>query len=106
MSPDLKVATAFVIAGLTSMGMPGFSGFHGDFDGFAVAQYDAIGMIAAAAASGATTPQAMTEYLASKSYSGLAMTYKSDGKGNMAHSSMMVCYDGISRLPKIAKRYD
>jgi branched-chain amino acid transport system substrate-binding protein len=34
------------------------------------------------------------------------MTYKSDGKGNMAHSAAIVCFDGISRAPKLVKRYD
>jgi branched-chain amino acid transport system substrate-binding protein len=34
------------------------------------------------------------------------MTYKSDGKGNMAHSAAIICYDGASRLPKVVKRYD
>jgi branched-chain amino acid transport system substrate-binding protein len=34
------------------------------------------------------------------------MTYKSDGRGNMAHSAIILCYDGTSRVPKIAVRYD
>jgi branched-chain amino acid transport system substrate-binding protein len=34
------------------------------------------------------------------------MTYKSDGKGNMAHSAVIICYDGKTRIPKVAKRYD
>jgi branched-chain amino acid transport system substrate-binding protein len=33
------------------------------------------------------------------------MTYQSDGKGNMAHDAIIVCYDGASRTPRIAKRY-
>ncbi|MBN9065391.1 MAG: hypothetical protein J0H60_02670, partial [Rhizobiales bacterium] len=75
--------------------------------GFAVAQYDAVGMVLAAATKGATTPDAVTKYLASNSYKGLAMTYKSDGKGNMAHSSVIICYgNNADRVPKIAKRYD
>ena len=43
--------------------------------------------------------------LATGSYEGLAMTYKSDGTGNMAHDAVIVCYDGSSRVPKIVKRY-
>ena len=34
------------------------------------------------------------------------MTYKSDGTGNMAHSAVIMCYDGTSRVPRIVKRYD
>ena len=33
------------------------------------------------------------------------MTYKSDGKGNMAHDALIVCYDGKSRVPQIIKQY-
>jgi len=59
-----------------------------------------------AAAKGATAPATLTAALSSATYRGLAMTYKSDGKGNMAHSAIIVCYDGNSRVPRIAKRYD
>jgi branched-chain amino acid transport system substrate-binding protein len=34
------------------------------------------------------------------------MTYRSDGKGNMAHGAVIVCYDGTSRIPRLVKRYD
>ena len=37
---------------------------------------------------------------------GVAMRYKSDGTGDMAHSAIIVCYDGTSRLPKIVRRYE
>jgi branched-chain amino acid transport system substrate-binding protein len=47
----------------------------------------------------------MREALTSKRYQGLAMTYYSDGKGNMAHDAIIVCYDGTSRVPAIVKRY-
>ena len=33
------------------------------------------------------------------------MTYKSDGKGNMAHDAIIVCYGGQDRFPEIVKRY-
>ena len=59
-----------------------------------------------AAAKGATTPAAVTQALSAATYNGLAMTYKSDGKGNMAHSAVILCYDGKSRIPKVVKRYD
>ena len=63
-------------------------------------------MLLAAAAAGATTSEKMRAALATMSYSGLAMTYKSDGKGNMAHSAIILCYDGKTRVPEIAARYD
>jgi branched-chain amino acid transport system substrate-binding protein len=80
--------------------------FKSEPDGFAVGQYDAVGMIIDAATKGAKTPEAMTKYLASNTYKGLAMSYKSDGKGNMAHTAVIVCYDGTTRMPRISKRYD
>ncbi len=80
--------------------------FKTDPDGFAVGQYDAVGMLIAAATHGATTADAVTKYLASNPYKGIAMTYKSDGKGNMAHSAIIICYDGASRTPRVVKRYD
>jgi len=75
-------------------------------DGFAVGQYDATSMIIDAVAKGAKTPEDIRKALASESYKGIAMTYKSDGKGNMANSAVVICYDGASRTPRIAKRYD
>lgn len=80
--------------------------FKSEPDGFAVGQYDATMMVMAAAARGAKTPDEIQKALASTSYKGLAMTYKSDGRGNMAHSAVMVCYDGASRTPKVVKRYE
>jgi branched-chain amino acid transport system substrate-binding protein len=80
--------------------------FKSEPDGYAAAQYDGVMMALDAIAKGATTPAALTTALASGTYHGLAMTYKSDGKGNMAHSAIVVCYDGKSRTPKVVKRYD
>ena len=34
------------------------------------------------------------------------MRYKSNGRGDMAHSALIVCYDGKSRTPAIAMRYE
>jgi branched-chain amino acid transport system substrate-binding protein len=33
------------------------------------------------------------------------MRYRSDGKGNMAHDAVIVCFDGKSRAPAIVERY-
>jgi branched-chain amino acid transport system substrate-binding protein len=33
------------------------------------------------------------------------MAYRSDGKGNMAHDAVIICYDGTSRVPAVVKRY-
>jgi branched-chain amino acid transport system substrate-binding protein len=80
--------------------------FHSDPDGFGLGQYDATMMVLDAVAHGATTPEAVTKMLSTESYTGLAMTYKSDGSGNMAHSAVIVCFDGTSRVPKVVKHYD
>lgn len=80
--------------------------FKSEPDGYALGQYDGVMMALDAAAKGAANPADLTKALATGTYRGLAMTYKSDGKGNMAHSAIIVCYDGQSRIPKLAKRYD
>lgn len=79
--------------------------FNDDPDAFALAQYDGAMMMLAALRSGARTPEQMRAYLAGETYKGLAMAYRSDGKGNMAHDAVIVCYDGKDRTPRIAKRY-
>ena len=79
--------------------------FNADPDGFAVAQYDGVGMALEAAAKGATTPASLTQALASTSYAGLAMTYRSDGHGDMAHSAVIICYDGKTRIPTVVAHY-
>lgn len=80
--------------------------FKSEPDGFAVGQYDGVRMVLDAISKGASTPDAVQKALASGTYLGLAMSYKSDGKGNMAHSAVIICYDGKSRTPRVAKRYD
>lgn len=80
--------------------------FNAEPDAFALGQYDGMRMVLAAVAKGARTAGAVREALASGTHQGLAMAYRSDGKGNMAHSAVIVCYDGASRVPKVAKRYD
>jgi branched-chain amino acid transport system substrate-binding protein len=80
--------------------------FASEPDGFALGQYDGMMMMLDAVAKGATTPEQVRKALASNTYKGLGMSYKSDGKGNMAHSAVIVCYDGKTRIPKVAQHYD
>jgi branched-chain amino acid transport system substrate-binding protein len=80
--------------------------YGSDPDAYALAQYDGMAMVLRAIAAGARTPDAVRDALAAESYKGIAMTYRSDGAGNMAHSAIIVCYDGTSRTPRIAKRYE
>ena len=80
--------------------------FGSDPDAFALAQYDATRMLLVARHTGSAGGAPLRDWLASHEFRGLAMTYKSDGKGNMAHDAVIVCYDGKSRTPRIAKRYE
>jgi branched-chain amino acid transport system substrate-binding protein len=80
--------------------------YHADPDTYALAQYDGTMMVLDAIAKGARSSTALRDALAQESYQGVAMRYRSDGTGNMAHSAIIVCYDGASRLPKIVRRYD
>jgi len=80
--------------------------FNSEPDAYALAQYDGTEMMLAAVKSGAATPEAVRQALSTMSYDGLAMTYKSDGHGNMAHSAVILCYDGASRVPKVIQTYD
>ena len=79
--------------------------FGAEPDGFALAQYDAVRMAIEAISKGARTGEAVRAHLAGQSHAGVAMTYRSDGKGNMAHDAVIVCYDGQSRTPRLVKRY-
>jgi branched-chain amino acid transport system substrate-binding protein len=74
-------------------------------DAFALAQYDGTRMVLAALAAGATTPDRLRDYLSRERFDGVAMTYRSDGKGNMAHDAVIICYDGSSRVPAVVQRY-
>ena len=80
--------------------------FGSEPDAFALAQYDATRMLLAARHAGATGGAPLRDWLANNEFEGLAMTYRSDGKGNMAHDAVIVCYDGKSRIPAIVKRYE
>jgi branched-chain amino acid transport system substrate-binding protein len=84
--------------------------YGSDPDAFAAAQFDAVGMLGKvmAALQGAGRPitgAAVRDGLAGDSYQGVIITYRSDGKGNMAHEAEIVCYDGSDRVPKSAARY-
>jgi branched-chain amino acid transport system substrate-binding protein len=80
--------------------------FGADPDAYALGQYDGAMMVLGAVAGGARTPDAVRQALASGRYRGIATTYRSDGAGNMAHSAVIVCYDGVTRTPRLVKRYD
>jgi branched-chain amino acid transport system substrate-binding protein len=80
--------------------------FNTEPDAFAVGQYDGIAMTLDAVAHGAKTAADVTKALSTMSYKGLAMTYKSNGRGDMAHSAVIICYDGKSRVPQVAKHYE
>jgi len=80
--------------------------FDREPDAFALAQYDGVRMVLTAVDLGARTAANIRDWLSSQRHEGLAMTYASDGKGNMAHSAVILCYDGDSQVPAIVKRYD
>lgn len=80
--------------------------FDTEPDGFALGQYDGVMMVLDAVAAGASSAAEVTRALQTGTHRGLAMTYRSDGRGNMAHSAVIVCYDGRSRIPRIVRRYD
>lgn len=80
--------------------------FDREPDAFALGQYDGVQMLLAAIKEGAESAADVRKYLATQRYKGLAMTYASDGKGNMAHSAVILCYGGDSRVPAIVKRYE
>ena len=80
--------------------------FKADPDAYAVGQYDGTMMVLDAVAHGAKDAAAVTRALATTRYQGLAMPYQSNGRGDMAHSAIIVCFDGKSRTPAIARHYD
>lgn len=79
--------------------------FNADPDAFALGQYDGTTMALRAIAAGARTPEQLRAALSSTSHEGLAMTYKSNGRGDMAHSAVIICFDGTSRTPRVVKHY-
>jgi len=84
--------------------------YGSDPDAFAAAQFDAVGMLGHVIAElrkagQPVTPKAVRDRLASETFRGVVTTYKSDGKGNMAHEAEIVCFDGSGRIPRSAVRY-
>ena len=80
--------------------------FGADPDAYALAQYDGTQMLLDALARGARTGEQVRAALAGGQWDGVAMHYASDGHGDMAHSAVILCYDGLTRIPKIVQRYD
>lgn len=75
-------------------------------DGLALAQYDGVAMaLHLVATKNVSTAEEMRAALSSSTYEGIAKTYKSNGHGNMAHDADVVCYDGSSRIPTVARHY-
>jgi branched-chain amino acid transport system substrate-binding protein len=79
-------------------------------DAYAAAQFDAVHMLGhvlgeITLAKKPLSPAAVQARLASEEWTGVVTTYKSDGKGNMAHDAEIVCYNGASRVPTLAARY-
>ncbi|HYN00146.1 MAG TPA: ABC transporter substrate-binding protein [Aestuariivirgaceae bacterium] len=75
-------------------------------DGLALGQYDGVAMaIHLIATQGVSTAEAMRDALSKATYEGIGTTYKSDGKGDMAHDADVVCYDGKTRIPKVARHF-
>lgn len=74
-------------------------------DGLALGQYDGVMMALTLVAKGAKTPEDLRAALQKETYEGVAMTYKSNGHGDLAHDADIVCWDGTSRIPKIVAHY-
>jgi branched-chain amino acid transport system substrate-binding protein len=85
--------------------------FNDQPDAYALAQYDAVmalGEVIQGLRQGSAgpTPAAVRKALEEGSFSGIAMRYRSDGHGNMAHQASIVCFDGNSPVPQVVKKYD
>jgi branched-chain amino acid transport system substrate-binding protein len=74
-------------------------------DGLALGQYDGVMMALTLMSKGAKTAEDLRAALQKESYQGVAMTYKSNGHGDLAHDAEIVCWDGTSRIPKIVAQY-
>ena len=84
--------------------------YKSDPDAYAAAQYDGVNALARAIAAVRTahepvTPAKVRERLSTLRYQGVAATYWSDGKGNMAHDAEIVCFDGTDRVPRPVASY-
>ena len=74
-------------------------------DGLALGHYDGVRMALKLIGDGADTPEKLREAFHNSTYEGIAMTYESDGEGDMAHDADIVCWTGESRVPKIVGHY-
>ena len=86
--------------------------YQADPDAFAVAEYDAVRMLGVVVTDivntkgvDAVTGDAVRARLSTMRWQGLATEYWSDGKGNMAHEALIVCYGGTGRVPAIMSKY-
>ena len=79
--------------------------FNLEPDGLALGQYDGVMMALTLMAKGAKTPEELRAALQKETYQGVAMTYKSNGHGDLSHDADIVCWDGTSRIPKIVAHY-
>jgi branched-chain amino acid transport system substrate-binding protein len=79
--------------------------FNLEPDGLALGQYDGVMMALTLISKGAKTSEDLRAALQSETYQGVAMTYKSNGHGDLAHDADIVCWDGTSRIPKIVAHY-
>ncbi|WP_213775045.1 ABC transporter substrate-binding protein [Bradyrhizobium sp. dw_78] len=75
-------------------------------DGSALQQYDGSMMVMKAIEGGAATAKDVKAFLDTQTFHGVSMDFKNDGQGNMAHSAVVVCFDGKSRTPNLAARFD
>jgi branched-chain amino acid transport system substrate-binding protein len=74
-------------------------------DGLALGQYDGMMLALTLIAGGADTPEKLMAGFHSTTYKGVAMSYKSNGKGDMAHDAEIVCWNGTSPIPGVAAHY-
>jgi branched-chain amino acid transport system substrate-binding protein len=74
-------------------------------DGLALGQYDGVMMALTLIGNGADTSEKLIAAFHGTTYKGVAMTYKSNGKGDMSHDADIVCWDGTSRIPSRAAHY-
>jgi branched-chain amino acid transport system substrate-binding protein len=79
--------------------------FNLEPDGLALGQYDGLMMALTLMAHGVKTPEDLRAALQKETYQGVAMTYKSNGHGDLSHDADIVCWDGTSRIPKIVGHY-
>jgi branched-chain amino acid transport system substrate-binding protein len=79
--------------------------FNLEPDGLALGQYDGVMMALTLMAKGAKTPEELRAALQKETYQGVAMTYKSNGHGDLSHDADIVCWDGTTRIPKIVAHY-